>query len=177
MTNQLTMANVSSRRPHLLCGSWTMIGIVLCCSVAFSIGCDPDRATMQSVVLRVTDSRSGRPVMAANVSLKYDYDRNVPASEQEPETHRPTYLWFSALTGKDGQAEIAVRWIMLDRTLGSRPPAWRDQVTGRYYLVQVKRDRAEEAQSLRINNGAAVQGELFAIQVAEIRKPRYLEGE
>ncbi|MDM8008592.1 MAG: hypothetical protein QUV05_20835 [Phycisphaerae bacterium] len=113
----------------------------------------------------------------ADVALKFDYDRNIPPTEQLPETQRPTYPWFSATTGEDGRAEILVKWTMLDRSLGSNPPAWRDQLTGKSYLVRVSKNQTHEVERLTMNTGASVRGDVFAVQVIEIQKPRYIQAE
>jgi len=150
---------------------------VCCCFSALSAGCDPVRTTVQPVLLRVTASDVGSLVKNADVALKFDYDRNIPPTEQLPETQRPTYPWFSATTGEDGRAEILVKWTMLDRSLRSNPPVWRDQVTGKSYLVRVSRDQTHEAKSLSMNPGASVRGDVFTVHVIEIQKPRYVQTE
>ncbi len=159
-------------------GSSVMSGLAICCCVsALSAGCDPVRTTVQPVLLRVTASDVDSLVKNADVALKFDYDRNIPPTEQLPETQRPTYPWFSATTGEDGRAEILVKWTMLDRSLGSNPPAWRDQLTGKSYLVRVSKNQTHEVERLTMNTGASVRGDVFAVQVIEIQKPRYIQAE
>ena len=147
---------------------------VCCCAGILLAGCDPVRTTVQPVRLQVTGPHSTTAVRNARVSLKFDYDGNVPATDRLPEAQRPSYLWFSGETGETGEAEILVKWTMLDRSLGPNPPAWRDQVTGRAYLVRVEKGQTQEV-SLVMSSGASVEGEDFDIEVLNIEEPRYIE--
>ncbi len=138
------------------------------------VGCDPVRTTSQLVRCRVTDSVSGTPVQDAKVSMQWDYDGNVAPAERRPEVQRGTYLWFSSVTGKQGEANLGIEWTVLDRTLGGNPPAWRDWVTGKAYVVRVEKNGAREQQSLVIKPGAAVRGKQFAFDVLAIEQSRYV---
>lgn len=151
--------------------------VAFCCVSALSAGCDPVRTTMQPVLLRVTALDAGNVVKNADVSLKFDYGGNIPPTQQLAEAQRPTYPWFSATTGEDGTAEVPVKWTMLDRSVGSNPPAWRDQVTGKSYLVRVSKNQTHEVKNLIMNTGASVRGDVFTVQVIGIQEPRYVRTE
>jgi hypothetical protein len=142
-------------------------------------GCigDPVRTTAQAVHLHVATSATGDPVDNARVSLKWDYDGNVPPGERRPEAERPTYEWFSSTTGEAGETIIPVSWTMLDRSLGQQPPAWRDQVAGEAYLVRVEKNQVEEVHSLVIKPGAQVKGRTFTVRVVGVGEPRYVKTE
>jgi hypothetical protein len=166
----------------------------------FAVGCplgDPVRTTSQAIRLRVVDSASGTPVSYADVFLKDDFDSAFRLSQEEtsdwpfkeketvqpPKEQRWYYRrvwerepWFRCATDKDGQAEIEVEYTELDRTQGSKPPAQRDYVTGRPYLVRVKKDQApEEESSVLMKPGESVKGKSFTVTVIEIHAPRYVE--
>jgi len=139
-------------------------------------GCgDPVRTTVQPVLLKVTKTLSGEPMADVQVAVKYDYEHNVPTAEQRPEAERPTYKWFSTKTNVSGQAELEIAWTMLDRTWGPTPPPWRDQVTEIAYLIRLKKDQLYEEYSLVMRSGESVRGEVFTVQVLEIRQPRYVK--
>jgi len=63
---------------------------------------------------------------------------------------------------------------MLDDTLGSTPPSWRDQVTGATYLTSVEKDAIREEHSVIMRPGAFVRGEVFTVQVLQIQPPHYI---
>lgn len=147
---------------------------VLCVVAA---GCDPVRTTMQDVLFKVTRPTSGEPVAGARVSVRYDYERDVPPAEQRPESERPTYEWFSGTTDQNGQANVGVVWTVLDRTIWGKPPSWRDWVSGRFYLVKVAGEQMREVLSLVMKPGASAEGQAFAVRVADIQAPRYTKTE
>jgi hypothetical protein len=138
-------------------------------------GCDPARTTSQGVLLEVISSASGQPVAGVRVSLKYDYERNIPVTEQEPEAERQTYEWFSSTTDVNGQANVGVVWTVLDDTRCGNPPPWRDWVSGVFYLVQVEDDQVHELFHLRMDPGASAEGQVFTLRVLTIQEPRYID--
>ena len=157
-------------KQHVVC----VIMLACCCS--WSAGCgDPVRTTLQPVFLRVTNTISGEPVADVQVSLRWDYEHNVPIERQRPEDQRPTYDWFSGKTDPRGQAEVDVKSTMLDRTWGPTPPSWRDEVTGAAHLVSVKKDLIHEEHSLVMRPGASVKGEAFTVHVLQIQQPHYVK--
>lgn len=164
--NTIRRSGASSEGPFVLC---------LLTSVLVS-GCgDPVRTTAQPVRVEVTSSLSGQPLADAQVSLRYDYDRNVPPGEALSEAERPGYQWFWGTTNARGQTDIPVKWTMLDRSLGCTPPAWRDQVTNKVYLVRVIKDGESEQTSLVIRVGATTASGTFRICVIDVRPPRYVK--
>jgi len=160
---------------------------VLTCWCLLTTGCDPVRTTLQPVFLRVTNTISGEPVADAQVSLKYVYERPDPsavAKYQPPDPelwHRETkefwdqFPWCSGVTDEHGQADLAVKYTVLDRTIGPTPPSWRDEVTGRPYLIRLDKDRVHEEHSLVMRPGESARGKAFTVHVLEIRQPRYVK--
>jgi hypothetical protein len=129
------------------------------------------------VLLEVMGTVTQVPVANADVSLRYDYEGNVPAAQRLPEDQRPNDPWFSEFTDKRGKTTIDVKWTMLDRTIGPVPPAWRDQVTGVKYLVRIEKGDIREIHSLAIKPGATVRGDAFTVRVLGIEPPRYVHAE
>ena len=149
---------------------------ILFITVFLLIGCDPVRTTSQPVLLKVQDAQTGKPITEVKVSMKYDYKSNVPPEEQaENEKQIPTYQWFSDLTDPNGIANVGIEWTMIDRTLGSNPPSWRDLVTGKYYQIELDKDQQQEEFSVRINPGETVKGQYFEVHILDIKKPKYIK--
>lgn len=140
----------------------------------WAAGCDRVQTTLQPVLLKVTDSAPGTPIAGTRTAVKWNYEQNVPIAKQRPEAERPTNQWFSGTTAPKGQVEVGVKWTMLDDTLGSTPPSWRDQVTGATYLTSVEKDAIREEHSVIMRPGAFVRGKAFTVQVLQIQPPRYI---
>jgi hypothetical protein len=155
-------------------------------SSLFVTGCDPVRTTSQTLHLRVTDSASGNPVADATVRMKYDFERWFPLSQ---ETLKPPewwhedrrkfweeFPWSLGVTDKDGRAEIEIKHTKLDRTWGAKPPASRDTITGKPYLIGLAKGEApEEELSVLMKPGESVKGKSFTATVIDIQQPRYVE--
>lgn len=169
----------------------TYILVTLTCLCFSAVGCDRVRTTLQPVLLKVTDSASGEPKEGVEISLKYDYERAEP--EPKPlaqETRQPPdpefwyqhmkefwdeFPWVSGVTGKDGVVKVGIRYTVLDDTIGSKPPSWRDEVSGVPYLVKVKAEQERQEFSLVMRPGESVRGKAFTVHVLEIRQPRYVK--
>jgi hypothetical protein len=84
--------------------------------------------------------------------------------------------WFRGVTDKDGKADVAVTYTELDRSKGAKPPAWRDRVTRKPFLVKVRAgELPEEELSVLMKPGESVKGKSFTVTVNEIQAPRYVE--
>ena len=152
----------------------------------FTVGCDPARPTRQTLWVRVTDSASGNPIAGATVQIKYDFDRGeaeLEKTKQVSDSRREearkfweTWEWSSGVTHYDGQAEIASDVTTLDGTRGSTPPATRDQITGKPYLVKVQRGREpEEVLSVRMSPGEVSTGKSSSVTVIKLETPQYTD--
>ena len=149
--------------PTLLCVS----------SMLLSAGCYPVRTTSQPVHLRISNSTSGEPVAGVQVRLRYDYDRDIPDWRKWP----PDDRWHFGITDNDGQVDVGIEYIVVDRTIGSKPPSWRDRVSGIPYLVVVRRNQLYEEFSLLMQPSISAQGEFFVVSVLKIQEPRYIRTE
>lgn len=160
-------------------------GVLLVVAAVFLAGCgDPVRTTLQPVLLKVSSSVSGEPVADAHVLLKYDYERARPmANEKSSEVWHWHSMkefwdrspWASGVTDNRGQVSIGVRYTVLDRTWGAKPPPWRDEVSGRPFLIKLKTAKEEEEASLLMRPGTSVRGKTFYVEVLEIHQPYYVD--
>jgi hypothetical protein len=143
------------------------------------------RTTQQLVLFQVNMSASGQPAGDTEVRMKYDYERAEPLSR---ETRQPPELWHqhmrdfwddfpwvSCTTDKDGKGRIAIQYTVLDRTVGSRPPPWRDEVTGKPYLLGISRDGEHDDLSVMMQRGCFVRGTLFEVRILDIEQPKYVD--
>ncbi len=174
-------------RKRLTAVLWIVCSLVV-------VGCDPVRTTSQLVRLRVVNSGPGQPLAGAQVSLKYDFDTAEPASKKtfEAYSHETDVApeewhkykrkaweqqpWFRGVTNKDGEAHVEVKHTEIDRSRGAKPPARRDKVTRRPYLVKVKAgEMPEQEMTVLMRPGESVKGKSFTVTVIEIQQPRYVE--
>jgi hypothetical protein len=156
-------------RPRLV------VSFCVVCSLS-ACGCDPVRTTLQHVRLQVTKSDSGQPVDGALVWLRYDFERGSlwskdPSSRRYWE-HMP---WYCGVTDGQGKVKVGIEYTVLDRTIGPRPPAWRDEVTGQPYLMKVSGGQPQQEEfSLIVKPGVSVKGKSFEVSIREIDRPRYV---
>jgi hypothetical protein len=161
----------------------------------FAVGCgDPVRTTVQLVSLRLVDSRSSQPIAGAQLLLKEAFEAGEPRPEAglTPEEWRhyksnwDRFPWFRGDSNEDGKASIVVEYTVRDRSKGAKLLAWRDWVTGKRFLVRVKKGQSpsvltkadespEEKVSLWMEPGESVRGRTVAVTVLEIQEPWYVE--
>lgn len=152
-----------------------MFVVSSCVVCSFSAcGCDPVRTTLQHVRLQVTKSESGRPVDGALIWLRYDYDRGERFLKRDTEYWKEVSPWHAGVTNKQGEVKVGIQYTGIDRTIGAKPPAWRDWVTGQPYVIRVRGDKPQEEFSLVIRPNTSAKGKFFAVSVLEIERPRYV---
>jgi hypothetical protein len=127
---------------------------------------------------------SGQPAVGAEVRLKNDFDREAhtyPDTDSPEAWHKhmrefwDQCPWFSDVTDKDGQAAVCIKYTALDRSWCSKPPASRDWVSGRPFLVKVKQgSMPEEELSVLMKPGESLTGKVFAVTVLEVQQPKYV---
>jgi hypothetical protein len=159
----------------------------------FAAGCgDPVRTTLQLVQLRVVDLTSGQPVVGAQLLFKDDFEAAHPLDQTQLTREEWDYYkslweqrrWFRGDTDADGKAWIVVQYTCLDRSRGSQPPAWRDWVSGKPFIVRVKKGQTpstitklgespEDRVSMVMESGASAKARTVTVTVLEIQEPRY----
>jgi hypothetical protein len=140
-------------------------------------GCDPARTTLQPVRLQIINSVSKQSIPGASVEMKFDYDRFSAKKEQTANERKRWEKWSgnTGITDKQGQIVIEVKWTVLDRSIGPEPPAWRDWVSGRPYLIKVKKGQLYEEFNLVMKPDTLVHGKTFSVYILDIQKPRYVK--
>jgi hypothetical protein len=151
--------------------------LFLIMSAVLAAGCEPVRTTAQVIRLRLTSSASGQPAPSARVELKCDYRRDTPQAKQTQHLQKwwNEKPWHSALTAKDGQGDVAVKYSSVDRTWGSNPPPSAERVVGKPYLVRITGNGGHEEFSVIMQSDASVKGRHFSVSVLEIREPKYID--
>jgi hypothetical protein len=133
-------------------------------------GCnDRARLTAQQVQLRVVDLTSGRPTSGKQLELVYDFENAGPLTNSRASWYPPV----AAITDNDGQADVTVKYWRVDRTWEHEPPAWRDEVTDKPYLVTIEDGPSTETLNLVMTYGASVARRFHTVRVMEIGRVRY----
>jgi hypothetical protein len=144
-------------------------------------GCDPVRTTLQHVSLQVMDAHTRQPVADADVLLTRDLvpdemvrgeTTSTRANQREAWDHA---VWHACVTDRAGKGDITIMDMMLDRTIGDKPPTWRDRIAGYTYLVRVRKAEAHENFRILMKPGATAEGRSFGVAVLAIDKPSYID--
>lgn len=139
------------------------IALVLGACSFLVVGCDPVRTTSQTVHLRVIASDSGAPAAGREMSVRLD----DPSATGDP--------WAVGVSTREGDVSIEIQYTSIDRNRGSRPPASKDFVTGRRYLIKLRDSKVpEETLSVPMRVGESVKGRTYAVTVVSIGYPRYV---
>jgi hypothetical protein len=157
-------------------------------------GCDHTRTTSQSLTIAVEDSR-GLPVTDAKVRIKESWESwQCPPGVKESERafyrdrwkndafYRESWEsdfvpWHQGSTDAQGKAVLEVVEDALDSTRGSKPPADRDSISNREFLVRFQEPGVEEEVRIMMRPGTVSSGKRFKVRIEEIRKPVYTEGD
>jgi hypothetical protein len=145
-------------------------------------GCDPVRTIEHEVKMAVTDEH-GLPAPDVNVSIKESWESwqtwGGGTSESEKSYLREKWgsdfvPWRKGVTDAQGKAAIRIRSTGLDRTRGDTPPANRDAVSNRDFLIKLQKQNDLEELRVVMKPGATAAGKRYAIKIEEIEKPRYV---
>jgi hypothetical protein len=155
--------------------------IVLAAGIGSLCGCDPVRTITHDVTLKVLDGQ-GSPVQGVKVSMKESWESWKSwggGVKKDEETHyrgvwgSDFVPWREGVTDVHGKVVITVKITALDHTRGNTPPASRDTVSNREYIIKLKGQNAQEELRLVMKPGASVKGKSYTLSVVEIQKPRY----
>lgn len=148
-------------------------------------GCDPVRTIEHDVKMAVTDDH-GLPAPDVNVSIKESWESWQTWGGETAESEKSLYRqrwesdfvpWQKGMTDAQGRAAIRVRITALDHTRGDKPPANRDAVSNREYLIKLQKQNELEELRVVMKPGATVAGKRYAVKIEEIEKPRYVPTE
>lgn len=147
-------------------------------------GCDPVRTTSQSITIAVEDGR-GLPVPDAKVRIKESWESWqswTPGGVKEGERafYRERWEsdfvpWLDGLTNAQGKTVLRFEVTALDWARGGEPPAKRDWVTNREYVVKVQTKDADEELLAVMKPGTVSQGKRYTVRIEAIEKPRYVQ--
>ena len=148
-------------------------------------GCDPVRTTSQSITIAVEDGQ-GRPVHDAKVRIKESWESwqswtSGGFKEGEKAFYRERWEsdfvpWLEGLTNAQGKAVLESVVTALDGTKGSEPPAKRDWVSNREYIVKLQAKDAEDELLAVMKLGTISRGKRYTVRIEAIEKPHYLQG-
>ena len=156
--------------------------IILATGMVGLSGCDPVRTIRQSVKVTVMDDH-GLPASDVKVSMKESWESwGEGVAESERSYYRQEWAsdfvpWYEGVTNAQGKAAIAIEETALDRTRGSEPPANRDIVSSREYVVKLQGQNVQNAMRVVMKPGAIGIGKQYTIRIEEIEKPRYVAEE
>jgi hypothetical protein len=148
-------------------------------------GCDPVRTTSQSITIAVDDGR-GLPVLDAKVKIKESWESWqswTPGGFKEGEKahYRERWEsdfvpWLEGSTNAEGKAVLKLDVTALDDTRGSEPPAKRDFVSNREYIVKLQTQDAEDELLIVMRPNTVGKGTRYAVRIEAIEKPKYVQG-
>jgi hypothetical protein len=83
--------------------------------------------------------------------------------------------WYKGSTANRGEAVVKQVEDALDWTRGNEPPAFRDWISNREYLVRVQKPGMEEEIRVVMKPGNISRGKSFAVRIRSITRPVYVE--
>jgi hypothetical protein len=84
--------------------------------------------------------------------------------------------WQDGLTNAQGKAVLELVVTALDGTKGREPPAKRDWVSNREYIVKLQTKDAEDELLAVMKPGTISKGKRYTVRIEAIEKPRYVQG-
>jgi len=146
-------------------------------------GCDPVRTIEHDVKIAVVDDQ-GRPARDVNVSIKESWESwqtwggGIPPSQMSYERESwERDPWRKGVTDAQGKAAVCIRITAIDSTRGDKPPANRDNVSNREYLIKLQKQNDLEELRVVMKPAATAAGKRYTIKIEEIEKPRYVPTE
>jgi hypothetical protein len=168
-------------RAYFLLASSLLRSIILAAGIVSLTGCDPVRTISHNVTLAVSDGQ-GQPAGGVKVSMKESWEswRTWGGGvSKEDEAHcrqvwgGDSVPWREGVTDARGNAVLTLRITAIDRTRGNTPPASRDTVSSREYIIKLQGQAGQEEVRLVMKPGASVKGKSYTVAVVAIQKPRY----
>jgi len=83
--------------------------------------------------------------------------------------------WYEGSTNALGKAVLKLVVEALDWTKGSEPPAFRDWVSNREYLVRLQTQNAQDELRVVMKPGTASEGKRYTVRIEAVQKPVYLD--
>jgi len=170
---------------HVLLYSAKVRSIILAIGIVSLSGCDRDpvRTIAHNLTVAVVDEQ-GSPVPDVDVTMKESWESWQSWGSRVEEADKAYYRqlwasdfvpWLKGVINAQGNAVITIRITALDRTRGNQPPAERDTVSDREYIIKLQRQNVQDELRLVMKPGASVKGKSYTVTVIDIQKPRYVE--
>jgi hypothetical protein len=159
--------------------------IILVMGIVSLSGCDPVRTIRHSVTMAVVDGQ-GLPAPDVKVSMKESWESwqswGGGVKEADKAYYRQEWAsdfvpWLKGVTNAQGKAVITIRITGLDWTKGNEPPAKRDGVSNREYIIKLQGQNVQDEMRTVMKPGASVKGKFYTVTVIDIQKPRYVPTE
>jgi hypothetical protein len=141
------------------------------------------RTIRYHVTVRVLGDR-GLPVSDVKVSMKESWQSwKSRGSGGNAKSEEPFFRqrWasdfvpcYESVTDAQGEATIRIENTAMDQTTGSTPPANRDIVSNREFIVKLEGEKVQEQMLLVIEPGAIGNGKSCTIEIEAIEKPKYV---
>lgn len=168
--------------PIVLLGGKACVVVIATGMLSLS-GCDRVRTTSQSIAIAVQDGR-GLPVPNATIKMKESWkswQSWIPGGLKEDEraSYRKRWKsddipWIEGSTDARGKAVLKLVVGELDSTRGTEPPAKRDYVSNREYIVRIQTEDGEEELLAEMKPGAVIRGKRYTAVMEAIDKPIYV---
>lgn len=185
MTPLLRIARANSKLDRIGLLSGKACVILVTAGMLSLSGCDPVRTTSQSITIAVEDGR-GLPVPDVKVRIKESWESWqswTPGGFKEGEKalYRERWEsnfvpWLEGLTNVQGKAVLESVVTALDGTKGSEPPAKRDWISNREYIVKLQSKDAEDELLAVMKPGTISRGTRYTVKIEAIAMPRYVQG-
>ncbi len=185
MSRLFSIARASSKLHGIRLLSGKACVILVAAGILNLSGCDPVRTTSQNITIAVEDGQ-GLPVPDAKVRAKESWESWqswTPGGFKEGEKsyfrerwESDFVPWLEGLTNAEGKAVLKLDVTALDETRGSEPPARRDIVSNREYIVRLQTRDAEDELLVVMRPGTVSSGKRYTVRIEAIEKPRYVQG-
>jgi len=182
MLHTYTRVQTNTKWHSILCDARLRL-VALAAGITFMTGCDPVRTISHDVRVHVVDDH-GVAVPNVTVSIKESWESWQSWGGKVAESEKDLYYrrwesdyvpWYRGVTDAQGNAAIAVTFTALDHTKGNEPPANRDFVSNREFMVKLNGWNGQEELVVVMKPGAVARGKHYTIVVQEIEKPKYVQ--
>jgi uncharacterized protein YeaO (DUF488 family) len=155
--------------------------LALAVGIACLSGCDPVRTITHDVTIAVSDAQ-GLPARDLKVSMKESWESwrtwGSGVSKNDEAHCRQVWAgdfvpWRQGTTNAQGRVIITVEVTAIDSTRGNEPPACRDTVSNREFIIKLQGQNVQDEVRLLMKPGASAKGKSHTVAFIDIEKPHY----
>ena len=157
--------------------------VILAMGMTLSSGCDPVRTVQHNMVVTVTDDK-GLPAPNVKVRMKESWEswqswEPGGFAEDQKAFYRQRWEsefvpWYQGVTNAQGKAVLQITQGALDNTTGNTPPANRDIVSNREYLVKLDGQSGQDEMRVMTTPDTVASGKRYSIRIDKIEAPVYV---